>query len=113
MGLYNVDKEYGIDAMSPEWGRLRNALADQPTEELRADIESGDEKYGFAYEAPLRVRLRLAWRLVKGESVAYRVGVHGTGIYVPTGPGAVVGCEIRPEGFAAREFLDDKEEKDG
>ena len=22
MGLYNVDKEYGIDAMSPEWGRL-------------------------------------------------------------------------------------------
>jgi len=30
MGLYNVDKEYGIDAMSPEWGRLRNAWRDKP-----------------------------------------------------------------------------------
>jgi hypothetical protein len=54
--------------------------------------------YGFAYKASLRERLRMAWRLVKGESVAYRIGCHGTGIYVPR-LGAVVGCEVRPEGF--------------
>jgi len=29
LGLYNVDKEYGIDSTSPEWGRLRNALAEE------------------------------------------------------------------------------------
>lgn len=38
MGLYNVDKEYGIDAMSPEWGRLRAVLADQSTGRLRAAL---------------------------------------------------------------------------
>jgi hypothetical protein len=59
------------------------------------------ETFGFAYRAPLRQRLRMAWQLVRGRSVAYRIGVHGTGIYVPESPGAVVGCEIRPEGFEA------------
>jgi len=56
------------------------------------------EEFGFAYRAPLRERLRMAWRLVRGESIAYRIGCHGTGIYLPEG-GSVVGCEVRPEGF--------------
>ena len=55
-------------------------------------------KYGFAYRAPLRVRLRLAWRLVRGEPVAYRIGCHGTGFYVPE-LGSVVGCDVRPDGY--------------
>jgi len=61
------------------------------------------EKYGFDYEAPLLQRLRMAWRLVRGESIAYRIGCHGTGIYVPS-LGAVVGCEVRPEGFGEKEI---------
>ena len=56
------------------------------------------EDYGLNYKAPLLERVRLAWRLVRGQPVAYHIGCHGTGIYIPV-PGSVVGCEVRPEGF--------------
>jgi hypothetical protein len=58
--------------------------------------------FGFAYRAPLRVRVRLAWGLLRGDPTAYRIGVHGTGIYLPE-LGSVVGCEVRPSGFAKAE----------
>ena len=56
------------------------------------------EAYGFAYKAPLRERLHMAWLLVKGESVAYHIGCHGSYIYAER-LGAIVGCEVRPDGF--------------
>ena len=54
-------------------------------------------EYGFQYKATLRQRMRLSKRILRGESVAYHIGVVGTAIYVP-GEGEVIGCEVNPSG---------------